>query len=137
MVQAMQLAPVYEKYDHFLFTFSGGVADGMRNTLPVHTIPNISRHNPWSWIRGAVLSARIVLRERPDLVITTGAGIVVFFCLFAKLLGAKLVFIESMANVKRPTLTARLLYPFSNLFLVQWPSLLPFFPRARFVGRFF
>jgi len=137
MVQAKQLAPVYEKYDHFYFTFKGGVAEEMKKTSRVRAIPNIVRHNPISWIVGAVLSAYAVLVERPDVVISTGAGIVVCFCVFAKLLGAKLIFIESMARVERPTLTARLLYPFSDLFIVQWPDLLKYFPRAKYMGRLF
>jgi len=137
MVQAKQLTPVYEKYDYFYFTFSGPVADKMKNTTRVRAIPNIVRRNPLSWIVGAVLSAHAVLMERPDVVITTGAGIVVFFCIFAKLLGAKLIFIESMARVERPSLTSRFLYPFSDLFIVQWPNLLKFFPRAEFLGRLF
>jgi len=137
MVQAKQLAPVYEKYEHFYFTFKGGVAEEMKKTSRIRAIPNIVRHNPISWIVGAVLSAYAVLVERPDVVISTGAGIVVFFCVFAKLLGAKLIFIESMARVERPTLTARLLYPFSDLFIVQWPDLLKYFPRAKYMGRLF
>ena len=71
------------------------------------------------------------------MVITTGAGVVVFLCVFCKVLGAKLVFLESMAKVERPTLTARLLYPFADLFIVQWPGLREFFPKAQFVGRLF
>lgn len=137
MVQAKQLAPVYEKYDHFFFTFSGGVADEMKKTERVRSIPNIVRRNPISWIVGAVLSGYAVLVERPDVVISTGAGIVVYFCVFAKLLGAKLIFIESMARVERPTLTGRLLYPFSDLFIVQWPDLLKYFPGAKYMGRLF
>jgi UDP-N-acetylglucosamine:LPS N-acetylglucosamine transferase len=137
MVQAKQLAPVYEKYDHFYFTFKGGVADEMKKTGRVRTIPNIVKYNPVSWVVGAVLSGYAALVERPDVVISTGAGIVVFFCVFAKLLGAKLIFIESMARVERPTLTARFLYPFADLFFVQWPDLLNYFPRARFLGRLF
>ena len=101
------------------------------------TIPNIVRSRPLSWVVGGVRSAHIALAERPDLVITTGAGVVVFLCIFCKLLGAKLIFLESMAKVDRPTMTARLLYRFSDLFIVQWPSLLKFFPRAKFVGRLF
>ncbi len=137
MVQAKQLAVAYEKYDHFYFTFSGGLADEMKKTSRVRAIPNIVRHNPLSWIVGAVLSAHAVLVERPDVVISTGAGIVVFFCVFAKLLGAKLIFIESMARVERPTLTARMLYPFADLFFVQWPGLLSYFPKAKYFGRLF
>lgn len=136
-MEAKQLASVYEEYDHFYFTFSGGVAEKLKKTARVRDIPNIVRHNPLSWVVGAILSAHAVLVERPDVVITTGAGIVVFFCVFAKLFGAKLIFIESMARVERPTLTARFLYPFTDLFVVQWPQLLRFFRRAKFVGRLF
>jgi len=136
-VQARQLAPVYEKYDHFYFTFKGGVVDEMKKTGRVRAIPNIVKHNPLSWIIGAVLSAYIAIVERPDVIISTGAGIAVFFCIFAKLLGAKLIFIESMARVERPTLTARMLYPFADLFFVQWPNLLKYFPKAKYMGRLF
>jgi beta-1,4-N-acetylglucosaminyltransferase len=137
MVQARQLARVYEKYDYFYFTFSGVVARELAKTVRVCSIPNIVRHNPVSWIIGAALSAYIAIKQRPDVVISTGAGIVVFFCVFAKLLGAKLIFIESMAKIEKPTLTARLLYPFANLFIVQWPGLLRFFPNAKFLGKLF
>lgn len=134
-MQAKQLASVYERLDHFYFTFAGGVADEMKKTSHLRTIPNIIRQNPISWIVGAVLSAKAVLEERPGVVITTGAGTVVFFCIFAKLLGAKLIFVESMACSERPTLTGRFLYPFADLFIVQWPNLRKYFPRARFAGR--
>jgi beta-1,4-N-acetylglucosaminyltransferase len=135
LVQVRQLAQIYEKYDYFYFTFSGTVAESLAYDSRVRTIPNIVRRNPVSWLFGAFLSAKIALVERPDVVITTGAGVVVFFCIFSKLLGAKIIFIESMAKVEKPTLTARLLYPFSDLFLVQWSNLKKFFPKARFEGR--
>jgi len=137
MIQAKQLSPVYEKYDYFYFTFCGAVASEIKKQARVRTIPNVVRFNPMSWLKGAVLSLYIVLTEKPDVVICTGAGVTVFFCIFSKLLGAKLIFLESMAKVVRPTLTARLLYPFSDLFLVQWKDLCNYFPRARFVGRLF
>jgi hypothetical protein len=53
------------------------------------------------------------------------------------LFGAKLISIESMARIERPTLTARMLYPFANLFFVQWPGLLKYFPKAEYMGRLF
>ena len=100
LVQVRQLAKVYEKYDYFYFTFSGTVAQSLAQNARVRTIPNIVRKNPISWFVGAFLSAKIALSERPDVVITTGAGVVVFFCVFAELLGAKIIFIESMAKVE-------------------------------------
>ena len=71
----------------------------------------------------------IVLRERPQLVLSTGADVAVPVCLLARLLGARLVFIETAGELA-PTLTGRLLYPFAHLFIVQWPEKLAAFPRA-------
>ena len=137
LVEIKQLRSVYEKHDFFYFTFAGGVADELKKDERVRTIPNIVRHNPISWIVGAFMSFWHVLSEKPDVVLTTGAGVVVFYCIIARLLGAKLIFMESMAHVEKPTLTARMLYPFSHLFLVQWPQLLTVFPKARYAGRIF
>ena len=135
MFQARQLGCVYEQYDHFYFTFRGPVADLLKEDARVRTIPNVVRTNPLSWICGAVSSLWIAAVERPDVIISTGAGVVVFFCVFAKLFGAKLIFIESMAKVEKPTLTARMLYPISDMFFVQWPDLKSFFPKAQYLGR--
>ena len=137
MVQARRLASVYEKHEHFYFTFSGPVARELGRSARVRTIPNVARCNPISWVVGLVQSFRIAVAERPDVVITTGAGVVVFLCLFCRLFGAKLIFLESMAKIEKPTLTARMLYPFSDLFIVQWAALQEFFPKAQFVGRLF
>jgi UDP-N-acetylglucosamine:LPS N-acetylglucosamine transferase len=137
MIQAKALASVYEKYNHFYFTFSCPVAKKLSKTSRIHTIPNIYKTNPISWITGAAASFYVVILERPDVIISTGASVVLFFCIFAKMLGAKLIFLESMAKVERPTLTARFLYPFTDLFIVQWPGLLRYFPKAKFLGRLF
>ncbi len=136
-MEIKELACVYEKYDHFFFTFSGGVAEELKKKMRVRDIPNIVRRNPLSWLMGAAMSLCVAVDERPDIVITTGAGVVVFFCVFAKMLGAKIIFLESMARINKPTLTGRILYPFSDLFLVQWQGLLKYFPRAKCVGRIF
>lgn len=65
-----------------------------------------------------------VLKVRPKFVISTGAFNVVPFCLFAKLLGAKLIYIENLAQVKHASVTGKLLYPWADYFFVQWRDLL-------------
>ena len=135
LLQIQQLMPVYGKYNYFYFTFCGPKATELQRAHRVRAVPNVVRFNPWSWVRGCWLSLRVALQERPDVVLTTGAGVVVLFCLWSKLLGAKIVYIESLAKVESPTLTARLLYPFADLFFVQWPQLISHFPKARYLGR--
>lgn len=137
MVQARQLEQVYMRYDYFYFTFAGKMADEIAKRERVLVIPNITRYNPLTLISGVLFSLYYALKERPDLVISTGAGVTVFFCFFSKLMGAKLVFLESVAKVTRPTLTARMIYPISDLFIVQWPDLRRYFPKAIYAGRLF
>lgn len=79
--------------------------------------------------RNLLQSLRIVLCERPELVISSGADVAVPVCILARLMGAKLVYIETAGEL-RPSLSGRLLYPFADLFIVQWPEKLAAFPRA-------
>jgi UDP-N-acetylglucosamine:LPS N-acetylglucosamine transferase len=85
-----------------------------------------------------MLSAgKIMLREKPDFIVTTGALISFPFCIYAKLMRAKIIYIETFARVNDRSLTGRLVYPMADLFLVQWESLLELYPKAKYVGGIF
>ncbi|HET6869016.1 MAG TPA: glycosyltransferase, partial [Solirubrobacteraceae bacterium] len=75
-------------------------------------------------------AARLVLRRRPRVVVSSGAGVVAPFCLLARLSGARLVYVETMARVSSPSKTARLLSRFAVRVVVQWPELAAALPRA-------
>jgi UDP-N-acetylglucosamine--N-acetylmuramyl-(pentapeptide) pyrophosphoryl-undecaprenol N-acetylglucosamine transferase len=63
-------------------------------------------------------------------VITSGAGVVMPFSLVARLAGARLVFVETMARVNSPSMTARILSRVAARVLVQWPELAPALSRT-------
>lgn len=76
-----------------------------------------------------------LLRERPDVVISTGAGMAFPTLVFGKkMLGAKIVYIESAAAVVDATRTAKMMCPKSDLFLIQWEGLKKEFPNAKYTG---
>lgn len=76
-----------------------------------------------------------LLKERPNVVISTGAGMAYPTLVLAKLLlGAKIIYIESAAAVVDSTKTARMIYPKSDLFLIQWEGLKKDFPNAKYTG---
>jgi UDP-N-acetylglucosamine:LPS N-acetylglucosamine transferase len=80
-------------------------------------------------------AAYILLREHPDVVLSTGAEIAIPFLWLGRLLGARTVYIECSARVRTRSGAGRLVYPISDLFLVQWPSLLGVYgPKARYEG---
>ncbi len=64
----------------------------------------------------------ILKKEKPDCVISTGALISYPFCRLAKMMGKKVIFIESFARVQDLSLTGKLLYKHVNRFIVQWPE---------------
>src|SRR5437764_1436297 len=88
-------------------------------------------------LRNLVVAFRVLLRDRPRAVVTTGAGVAVPFCYLARLRGARVVYIESFSRVSEPSLTGRLVYPIAHEFFVQWPALKEHFPRARYEGTIF
>lgn len=76
-----------------------------------------------------------LLIEKPNIVISTGAGMAYPTMVIAKrLLKAKIIYIESAAAVTEATKTAKAIYPISDLFLIQWETLKKEFPNAVYTG---
>jgi len=86
------------------------------------------------YLKNAWQSLRIFLRKRPKVVVSTGAGIALATCLLAKLTGSTLIFVESGARVNAPSRTGKLIYPFADLFIVQWKPMLKIYPKAIYGG---
>lgn len=78
-------------------------------------------------VRGA---ARIIRRRRPATVVTSGAGLTVPLVVLARLSGARVLYVETMARVVSPSKTARILSRLADHVIVQWPELASQLPRA-------
>ena len=55
-------------------------------------------------------------------------------CFLGKLLGAKVIWIDSITNVERISLSGRMVRYISDLFLVQWPELAEQYENVEYVG---
>jgi len=80
---------------------------------------------------------RLLYREKPDFIITTGALAAYPFCIIGKYMGMKIIYIESFARVYHPSLTGKLLYNFADLFVVQWEDMLELYPKSVLGGGIF
>ena len=87
--------------------------------------------------RNLRLALRLVRRERPRVVLTTGAGLAVPFAWLARLSGARVVYVESLTRVDRPSLACRLIRPVAERVYVQWPELAEALPGTRYAGNVF
>lgn len=88
-------------------------------------------------VRNLLLAFRVLRRERPDVVVSTGAGVAVPFFLLARLFGARTAYLEVYDRIDTPTLTGRLCAPLSSVFLLQWPEQQAVYPRGIVVGPVF
>ena len=79
--------------------------------------------------------ARKVLADfQPNLIMSTGAGLAVPYYWLAKRAGARTAYLEVIDRIDSPTLTGKLVYPFVDEFLVQWPEQQAHYPGATLVG---
>jgi len=77
-------------------------------------VPNLFRNLRLAW--------KIVRGYKPDVILSTGAALAVPFFVVGRVLGIRLVYVESFTRVHRPALSGRLVYPLTNAFFVQWPT---------------
>ena len=76
----------------------------------------------------------IFWREKPQVILTTGAAVAIPMCIIGKWMGAKVIYIESFARIHTPNRTGRLLYRFADLFVIQWEQLKKYYPKAVYGG---
>jgi UDP-N-acetylglucosamine transferase subunit ALG13 len=79
----------------------------------------------------------ILLREKPELIVSTGSAIAIPMFLIGKMMGIRTIFIESVCRVKTLSLSGRIVYPVTNAFLVQWQELTKKYKKARYAGNVF
>lgn len=125
------LKPVYERYEHF-YVINHPIllpADMEGKTVFI-------RHSERDWLFFVNLfeAWQILRRERPNLILSTGAGPVVPFAIVGKLLGIPTIYIEISAQVTSPSLSGRIMYYLATKFFYQWKSLEPYFPRGTYGG---
>ncbi|OWK31926.1 glucuronosyltransferase [Sphingomonas mucosissima] len=89
----------------------------------VHLLPDANRDEPMRALASMIASARLMRRVRPHVVVTTGALPGLFCLIFGRLLGARTIWIDSIAASDRPSLSGALARPFATRWYTQWEHL--------------
>lgn len=124
LTQMQRLLPAFEGKDCFFVTFRSDYSRHLEKAYFIEYRLGYIRER-LTWLKTIFVAFRILLKERPDVVISTGGGeIAIPFCYVGKLLGAKVIFIETLARVTTRSAAGKFIYPIADLFLVQWETLL-------------
>lgn len=138
--EMMQLKSMFKKYDYHIITEKTKQNISLKDKYPgrVNYLIFGSKSNmllyPFKLIANCFISLFLYLKVRPKFIITTGAHTAGPMCCIGKILGSKIIYIESFANIYTKTVTGRLIYKFADLFIVQWESMLKLYPKAKYGG---
>jgi UDP-N-acetylglucosamine:LPS N-acetylglucosamine transferase len=123
LLQLVALREAFEGFERVWVTFDAGDSRALlAGERVVHAHGPTNRNVP-NLLRNLALAWRVVREERPGAVVTTGAGVAVPFAWVGRLFGARVVYVESLTRIDRPSLTYRMIRPVISRTYVQWPEL--------------
>jgi len=137
MNQLLNLLEASEKWPQrpsFYITTLQQLAEKLEKLGPTYVIGECNRLHPLMTFFIFIRSLRIVFKERPDVVVTTGSLPLALVCLSAKLFGAKVIWIDSIANVEKLSMSGAMVRHFADIFITQWPELTKRYSNTEYVG---
>jgi len=134
LAQLVALQPWWSDRERVWVTFQTPDAESLLDGEQVTWAHYPTTRNIPNLLRNALLAARMLRRERPAAIVTTGAGVALPFFIVGRMLRIPTVYIEVYDRIESRTLTARLCRPFTSKMLVQWEEQLALYPHATVVG---
>ncbi len=134
--ELMQLSPMFDKYDYHIITEKTKSNLNLQEKYPgkvgylvygtkLHLVTYL-----FKLLYTCFKSLYYYIKFHPDYIVTTGTHTAGPMCCIGKILGSKIIYIETFANIKTKTSTGNLIYHFADHFIVQWPSMKKVYPKA-------
>ena len=121
LTEILYLLEAFKGHEIFFITYNNFRTKNLG--YDTYLLDNIGT-NPLKMAKSFLQMFKILFKERPDVIISTGSEIAIPAFIIAKFLRINTIFIESWCRVKTKSATGKIVYPFSDIFLVQWPELL-------------
>ncbi len=131
------LKPFWQNKERFWVTFEKEDAKSMLQGERLVGCYYPTNRSIKALIKNTILAFKVLKKEKPDLIISTGAAVAVPFFYVGKLFRAKTVYIEVFDRINKPTLTGKLVYPITDKFIVQWDEMKKVYPKAVNLGSIF
>ncbi len=137
LMHLYMLKPFWEDKERFWVTFdkedARSLLEGER-MIPCYYPSNRS-------LKGLLINTRlawkVIRKERPDLIISTGAAVAVPFFYVGKMFGAKTIYLEVFDRIDHSTMSGKMVYPVSDRFIVQWKEMKKIYHKAIDLGSIF
>lgn len=134
-LQLYSLRPFWERENHFWVSFAKEDTQSLLKDEKKYWAYQPTNRNIPNLIRNIRLAFQIIKKERPTLVISTGAGVAVPFICAAKFFGIKTIYVESLTRIRGLSLSGKMLYGIVDHLFVQWPEMALKYKKARYEGQ--
>lgn len=131
------LKPFWNNYCRFWVTFNKDDANSLLKEERVYHCYYPTNRSLKALVVNARLAWRVLRKEKPDLIISSGAAVAVPFFYLGKIFGAKTIYIEVFDRIDKPTVTGKLVYPVTDKFVVQWEEMKQVYKKAVNLGSIF
>ena len=122
------------KHERFWVTFEKEDAKSILRDEKKYWCYFPTNRNVKNLIKNSFLAFKILIKEKPDVIVSSGAAPAIPFFYIGKILGIKLIYIEVYDRIDNPTLTGRLVYPLCHKFILQWEEQKEFYPNGIVLG---
>lgn len=137
LTHLMQLKEWWKDKERFWVTFDKPDAQSILKDEKKYWCYFPTNRNVKNLIKNTFLAVKILRKEKPDVIISTGAAAAIPFFYIGKMFGIKVVYIEVYDRIDKPTVTGKLVYPISDLFILQWEEQKRFYPNGELLGGLF
>ena len=131
------LKPFWQDKERIWVTFDKEDARSLLEGETVYPCYYPTNRSLKALIRNTRIAVKVLRKERPQLIISSGAAMAVPFFWLAKLYGAKTVYIEVFDRIDKPTVTGKMVYPVTDRFIVEWEEMKAVYPKAVNLGSIF
>jgi beta-1,4-N-acetylglucosaminyltransferase len=122
LLQLLSMEPAYRDYEQSWVTLRGADSEYLLAGRDVVFAHGPTNRSPRMALRNVGVAWRTLRSRKPDVVLSTGAALAVPCFLMGRLLGCRVVYVESLTRTSRLSLSGRLVYPLAHAFFVQWPT---------------
>ena len=128
------LKKYWEKHDRFWVTFDKEDSRSLLKDEKKYWCHFPTNRNIKNLIKNTFLAFKILRKEKPDLIISSGAAVAIPFFYLGKLFKAKTVYVEVYDRIELPTVTGKIVYPVTDQFILQWEEQKEFYPKGTNIG---
>ena len=131
------LKPFWQDKDRFWVTFDKEDARSLLENEKIYPCFYPTNRSVSALLKNTKLAWKTIRKERPDVIISSGAAVAVPFFYIGKLFGAKCIFVEVFDRIDSSTITGKMVYPVADKFIVQWEEMRKVYPKAINLGSIF